>query len=189
MGITSIIVIGIALAMDAFSVSICKGLAMEKLSWKNAVIIGLWFGGFQALMPLLGYYLGSTFASKIEAVDHWVAFALLLLIGLNMIREAVFEKEKEETATVKPGEMFLLAVATSIDALAVGVTFATQQGVNIWGAIAIIGIETFVISLLGVKIGNLFGTRYNKAAEITGGVILILIGLHILLKDLGVISF
>ena len=184
-----VLLTGIALAMDAFSVSICKGLAMKKLSWKNAIIIGLWFGVFQALMPLLGYFLAGTFASKIQAVDHWVAFILLLLIGLNMIREAAYEEE-EGTATVGFTEMLLLAIATSIDALAVGVTFAMQQPhFPIFSSVAIIGAETFVISVAGVKIGNVFGSRYSRGAEIVGGCILIFLGLHILLKDLGYISF
>lgn len=176
--------------MDAFAVSICKGLAMEKLNWKNAVIIGLWFGGFQALMPLLGYFLGTTFASRIQDYDHWIAFGLLALIGLNMIREAVFGKEEEATDSVGFVEMLLLAIATSIDALAVGVTFSfSASQANIWLAISIIGVVTFVISLLGVKIGNVFGSKYSKGAQITGGVILVLLGLHILLNDLGILPF
>ncbi len=189
MGITSIALIGIGLAMDAFSVSVCKGLAMDKISWRKALIIGLWFGGFQALMPILGYLLGSTFASKIQAVDHWVAFGLLTLLGLNMIREAIFDRDETETASVGFVEMLLLAIATSIDALAVGITFSMQPDINIWLAVLIIGAETFLISVLGVKIGNVFGSRWSTGAEIVGGCILILIGLHILLKDLGVLSF
>lgn len=189
MGYTSVALIGIALAMDAFSVSICKGLAMDKLSWKNALIIGLWFGGFQALMPFLGYLLGGTFASKIQAVDHWVGFVLLTLIGLNMIREAAYKTDEEETATVGFFEMLLLSLATSIDALAVGITFATQGNSHIGLSVLIIGLETFVISVAGVKIGNVFGSKYNRAAEMVGGCILIILGMHILLKDLGYLSF
>lgn len=189
MGYSTIALMGIALAMDAFSVSICKGLAMDKLSVKNTLIIGLWFGGFQALMPLLGYLLGSTFAAKIQAVDHWVGFILLALIGFDMICEAVYKKDKAETATVGFVEMLLLALATSIDALAVGVTFATQGDVNIWSSILIIGLETFVVSVAGVKIGNVFGSKYNRTAEVIGGCVLIALGFHILLKDLGYLSF
>ncbi len=189
MGYSSVALIGIALAMDAFSVSICKGLAMEKISWRNALIIGLWFGGFQALMPFLGYLLGATFAAKIQAVDHWVGFILLTLIGLNMIREAAYNKDEKGTATVGFVEMLLLAVATSIDALIVGITFAMQGNPHIGVSVLIIGVETFLISVLGVKIGNVFGAKYNRGAEIVGGCILIILGLHVLLKDLGYLSF
>lgn len=189
MGYSSVTLIGIALAMDAFSVAICKGLAMDKLSWKNALIIALWFGGFQALMPFLGYLLGGTFASKIQAVDHWVGFGLLTIIGLNMIREAAYSSDEEETATVGFLEMLLLSIATSIDALAVGITFATQGNAHIGWSVLIIGLETFLISLAGVKIGNVFGSRYNRWAEMGGGTILIILGLHILLKDLGYLAF
>lgn len=189
MGYSSIALIGIALAMDAFSVSICKGLAMDKLSWRNALIIGLWFGGFQALMPFLGFLLGGTFASKIQAVDHWIGFILLTLIGLNMIREAAYNKEEKETATVGFVEMLLLAIATSIDALVVGITFATQGNPHIGISVLIIGGETFLISVLGVKIGNVFGSKFNRGAEIVGGCILMILGLHILLRDLGYLSF
>lgn len=188
MDFVTLLLISVGLAMDAFAVSICKGLAMQKVTWKNMVTVGLWFGGFQALMPLLGYFLGSTFAEKIAAVDHWIAFGLLALIGLNMIREAVFGKQKEETGTTGFVEMLLLAIATSIDALAVGVTFAFMN-VNIWYSAGVIGVVTFLLSAGGVKIGSAFGSRYSKPAEIIGGVILILIGLRILLKDLGILSF
>ena len=171
--------IGIGLSMDAFAVSICKGLSMQKIDKKYTLCIGLFFGGFQALMPLTGYLLGSRFSGYIERFDHWIAFVLLALIGFNMIKESREEEEEEE----KP-----YAGATSIDALAVGVTFAFLQ-VNIVPAITIIGCTTFVISIAGVYVGNVFGSRYKSRAELTGGVILILIGLKILLEHLGVIAF
>lgn len=184
MDFLTILGIGIALSMDAFSVSICKGLATKKFSFKTAVICGIWFGGFQALMPVIGYFLGAQFEHLIVSIDHWIAFGLLLLIGANMIREAVKEEEScpaDSTTGLKT--MFLLAVATSIDALAVGVSFAFLQ-VNIWISVLIIGITTFVFSFGGVAIGNFFGSRYSKPAEITGGVILILLGTKILFEHL-----
>ena len=173
--------IGIGLSMDAFAVSICKGLSMQKIDKKYTLCIGLFFGGFQALMPLTGYLLGSRFSGYIERFDHWIAFVLLALIGFNMIKES-------REAGVNFKELLILAVATSIDALAVGVTFAFLQ-VNIVPAITIIGCTTFVISIAGVYVGNVFGSRYKSRAELTGGVILILIGLKILLEHLGVIAF
>lgn len=183
----TILGIGIALSMDAFSVSICKGLATKKFSLKTAVICGIWFGGFQALMPLIGYFLGAQFEHLIVSIDHWIAFGLLLLIGANMIREAVKGEEScPADSTTGFKTMFLLAVATSIDALAVGVSFAFLQ-VNIWISVLIIGITTFVFSFGGVAIGNFFGSRYSKPAEITGGVILILLGTKILFEHLGLI--
>lgn len=179
--------IGIALSMDAFSVSICKGLATKKFSLRTAVICGFWFGGFQALMPVIGYFLGAQFEHLIVAIDHWIAFGLLLLIGANMIREALSDDGSDEPdSTTCLKTMFLLAVATSIDALAVGVSFAFLQ-VNIWISILIIGVTTFIFSFGGVAIGNFFGSRYSKPAEITGGVILILLGTKILLEHLNVI--
>ena len=178
--------IGIGLSMDAFAVSICKGLSMQKIDKKYTLCIALFFGGFQALMPLLGYALGSRFSGYIERFDHWIAFVLLAFIGLNMIRESREEAEKEKPYTgINFKELFILAVATSIDALAVGISFAFL-GVP---AIAIIGCTTFVISLAGVYVGNVFGARYKSRAELTGGVILVLIGLKILLEHLGVIAF
>lgn len=188
MGIVEILLIGIGLSMDAFAVSICKGLSVEKLKWKHSLIAGLYFGGFQALMPLLGYLLGSQFQSMITSIDHWVAFGLLLLIGANMIREALGKEEEEKNDSFSFQTMVLLAVATSIDALAVGITFAFLQ-VNIGMAILLIGCTTFVISVAGVKIGNVFGSRFKKKAEIAGGIILILIGTKILLEHLGIIPF
>ena len=185
-----LLLIAIGLSMDAFSVSICKGLTTKKFSWRMALVCGLWFGGFQALMPIIGYYLGAQFQEMIEAYDHWIAFGLLFLIGANMIREAVWGKkeEGENNGALDFKTMFLLAIATSIDALAVGVSFACIQ-VKLWSSVLVIGLTTFVFSVLGVKIGNVFGSKYEKSAGIIGGIILILIGLKILLEHLGVISF
>lgn len=190
MGIFELFLIGVSLSMDAFAVAICHGLSMPKLNLRHGVVIALFFGGFQALMPFLGWILGSQFARYIESVDHWVAFALLALIGGNMVREALSnEEEEEETACATADRLdlkrlFMMAIATSIDALAVGVTFAFFR-VPILPAITIIGITTFCISLGGVVVGNYFGTRYKKRAEITGGVVLILLGAKILLEHLG----
>ncbi|MDO5341480.1 MAG: manganese efflux pump MntP family protein [Bacteroidia bacterium] len=187
MDFLTILGIGIALSMDAFSVSICKGLATKKFSLKTAIICGLWFGGFQALMPVFGYFLGAQFEHLIVAIDHWIAFGLLLLIGANMIREAVKGEEADQAdSTTAFKTMFMLAIATSIDALAVGVSFAFLQ-VNIWISVFIIGVTTFFFSFGGVAIGNFFGSRYSKPAEITGGVILILLGTKILFEHLGFI--
>lgn len=170
--------------MDAFAVSVCKGLAMPKCTFKKAAIVGLWFGGFQALMPAIGYILGAQFQEAIASIDHWIAFVLLALIGGNMIHEALDNDEEEADASLDVKTMFLLAVATSIDALAIGITFAFLK-VNIIPAVCFIGIVTFIISFAGVKIGNVFGARYKNKAEIVGGVILILLGLKILLEHLG----
>ena len=185
-----LLLIAVGLSMDAFSVSICKGLTTKKFSWRMALVCGLWFGFFQALMPTIGYFLGAQFQEMIEAYDHWIAFGLLLLIGANMIREAIWGKkeEGENNGALDFKTMFLLAIATSIDALAVGVSFACIQ-VKLWSSVIIIGITTFMFSVLGVKIGNVFGSKYEKSAGIIGGIILILIGLKILLEHLGVISF
>ena len=184
-----LLLIAVGLSMDAFSVSICKGLTTKTFSWRMALICGLWFGLFQALMPIIGYFLGAQFQELIEAYDHWIAFGLLALIGANMIREALSKKEEESTnGALDVKTMFLLAIATSIDALAVGVSFACIQ-VELWSSVAVIGLTTFLFSVLGVKIGNVFGSRYEKSAGIVGGIILILIGLKILLEHLGVISF
>lgn len=184
MGIIELILIGVGLAMDAFAVSICKGLSMKKMNYRHAFVIALFFGGFQAIMPFIGWFVGSRFSAYIQTFDHWIAFVLLTLIGGKMIIDAVKEKEQEiieieEALDLK--ELFLLAIATSIDALAVGVTFAFLE-VAIIPAISIIGIITFVISFAGVMIGNLFGSRFKNKAEIAGGIILILIGLKILLE-------
>lgn len=170
--------------MDAFAVSVCKGLAMPKCTFKKAAIVGLWFGGFQALMPAIGYVLGAQFQEAIASIDHWIAFVLLALIGGNMIHEALDNDEEEADASLDVKTMFFLAVATSIDALAIGITFAFLK-VSIIPAVCFIGIVTFIISFAGVKIGNVFGARYKNKAEIVGGVILILLGLKILLEHLG----
>jgi putative Mn2+ efflux pump MntP len=196
MSFVEILLIGIGLSMDAFSVSICKGLTTKKFSWKMALSCGLWFGFFQALMPVIGYYLGEQFEQYITAVDHWIAFGLLFLIGANMIREAFSKKEVESVeqenfplSTFRSQlRMFPLAIATSIDALAVGISFACIQ-VRIWSSVLIIGVTTFLFSVAGVKIGNVFGSRFEKSAEILGGAILILIGTKILLEHLGILSF
>lgn len=187
MSIVEIIIIGFSLAMDAFAVSLSKGLASGKYKIKNSIICGVWFGGFQMLMPLIGCFLGEKFASSIQAFDHWIAFVLLALIGSNMLKEAFSNDDEEDTgASYSIKAMFPLAVATAIDALAVGITFAFL-GVNIWLAISIIGIITFITSALGVKIGSIFGEKYAKRAEIAGGALLVLMGLKILIEHLGLI--
>ena len=185
MGLAELFILAVGLSMDAFAVSICKGLSLGKIKWKHMCIAGLWFGGFQALMPLIGYLLGSFFAGMINRYSHWIAFILLAILGGNMIKEALGEEE-EVDASMAPGNMFLLAVATSIDALAVGVTFALLD-VQIIPAVSFIGVVTFVCSALGVKIGSIFGSRYQSRAELCGGVILILIGVRILLSGLGIL--
>ena len=184
MDLIELFLIAVGLSMDAFAVSVCKGLAMPKCTFKKAAIVGLWFGGFQALMPAIGYVLGAQFQEAIASIDHWIAFVLLALIGGNMIHEALDNDEEEADASLDVKTMFLLAVATSIDALAIGITFAFLK-VNIIPAVCFIGIVTFIISFAGVKIGNVFGARYKNKAEIVGGVILILLGLKILLEHLG----
>ena len=189
MSFLELFLIAVGVSMDAFSVSVCKGLTTKRFSLKMALTCGLWFGGFQALMPIIGYFLGSQFAYYVESVDHWIAFGLLFLIGANMIREALSKKEGAEMDnSLGFKTMFLLAVATSIDALAVGVSFACIQ-VELWSSVALIGLTTFVFSVVGVKIGNVFGTKFKKNAEVFGGIILILIGLKILLEHLGVLAF
>ncbi|MFQ8632293.1 MAG: manganese efflux pump MntP family protein [Intestinibacter bartlettii] len=227
MGLLELFILAIGLSMDAFAVSICKGLALPKINLKSAGIVGLWFGAFQALMPLIGYLLGVNFRSYIVSIDHWIAFVLLALIGANMIKEALSDDDEEEEAEIRnlkrgPEEgtigvcsldscsisptgqvalsradnrikeilgfktMFLLAVATSIDALAMGITFAFLN-VNIIPAISFIGVVTFTCSAIGVKIGNIFGLKYKSKAEIAGGVILILLGCKILIEHLGIL--
>ena len=227
MGLLELFILAIGLSMDAFAVSICKGLALPKINLKSAGIVGLWFGAFQALMPLIGYLLGVNFRSYIVSVDHWIAFVLLALIGANMIKEALSDDDEEEEVEIRnlkrgseegtigvcsldscsispTGQvalsrkdngikeilgfktMFLLAVATSIDALAMGITFAFLN-VNIIPAISFIGVVTFTCSAIGVKIGNIFGLKYKSKAEIAGGVILILLGCKILIEHLGIL--
>lgn len=185
MGIAELFVLAIGLSMDAFAVSICKGLSLGKITPKHMCIAGIWFGGFQALMPLIGYFLGSFFADMITKYDHWIAFVLLVVIGGNMIKES-FEKEEHLDASMTVKSMFLLAIATSIDALAVGVTFAFLK-VQIVPAVSFIGIITFVLSAIGVKIGSIFGTKYQSKAELCGGIILIIIGTKILLDGVGLL--
>lgn len=186
MGLVEIILIAVSLAMDAFAVSICKGLSMKKMEWKKAIIIGLYFGLFQGGMPLIGYILGVGFEESIKFIDHWIAFVLLAFIGGNMIKEALSKKEDDEVDDkVDFKTMIVLAIATSIDALAVGVTFAFLN-VNIILAVSLIAIITFIISCIGVKLGNVFGDKYEKKAEFAGGVVLVLIGLKILLEHLGI---
>ena len=191
MGFFELFLLGVGLSMDAFAVSVCKGLAMKKATLKSQMTCGLWFGGFQALMPLIGFFLGALFADAIKSFDHWIAFGLLVLIGANMLKEAL-EQEcdccEEHDADMSVKTMFVMAVATSIDALAVGISLAMAGDVNIWAAIALIGVTTCALSALGVKIGNIFGSRYEKKAEFAGGVILILLGLKILLEHLGIIG-
>ena len=192
MGIGELFLLAVGVSMDAFAVSICKGLAMQKATLKAGLTCGLWFGGFQALMPTIGFFLGTLFAEAIQAVDHWVAFILLGIIGINMLKEALEKKDccccEEHNADMSVKTMFLMAVATSIDALAVGISLAMAGNVNIWLAAAFIGVCTFGFSAAGVKIGNVFGSRFEKKAQIAGGVILILLGLKILLEHLGVIA-
>ena len=188
--ILELILISIGLAMDAFAVSICKGLAFGKPKFYQALIVGLYFGAFQMVMPLIGYFIGSTFASYISKFDHWVAFILLFVIGLHMIISAIREKEEEKVSgSLKVGEMILLAIATSIDALAVGVSFSMLgfSISHIFISTGTIGIITLILSSIGVFIGGVFGSKNKKIAEIVGGSILILIGLKILLTDLGVL--
>ena len=189
MGIIEIILIGVGLSMDAFAVSICKGLSTQRLKPSHYLIIGAWFGGFQALMPAIGYLLGATFEKCITAFDHWIAFILLVLIGSNMIKESFSKEEKHTDASFAFKTMLLMAIATSIDALAVGVTFGLLPDVNIIAAITLIGSTTFILSGVGLKVGNVFGLRYKSKAELAGGIILIMIGIKILLEHLGVISF
>ena len=189
MSILEILLLGIGLSMDAFAVSICKGLSTKKLQFKHYLIIGAWFGGFQALMPTIGFFLGSTFEQYITAFDHWVAFVLLAAIGANMIKESLSKEESNGNDSFSFKTMLLLALATSIDALAVGITFALLPDVNVPLAVCLIGITTFLCSAAGLRVGNLFGLRYKAKAELAGGIILILIGLKILLEHLGVISF
>lgn len=187
MGTAELFILAVGLSMDAFAVSVCKGLSLGKINWKHMGIAGAWFGGFQALMPLIGYLLGSMFMDLITSVSHWIAFVLLLIIGGSMIREACSDAECVD-ASMDMKSMFLLAIATSIDALAVGVSFAFLK-VAIVPAVCLIGIITFVCSAAGVKIGSLFGVRYRSKAELCGGVILILIAVKTLAEGLGVSEY
>ena len=192
-------ILAVGLSMDAFAVAVCKGLAMRRVSLRQAAWVGLWFGGFQFLMPLLGFLLANSFAQAIASFDHWIAFLLLAVIGGNMVREALSAGEEEVSGDLSVRAMFLLAVATSIDALAAGISLVAGVSLpllgngrfnpaSIWVAIGLIGLTTFLLSTAGVKLGNRFGARYEKKAELAGGLILILLGLKILLEHLGVLA-
>ena len=184
MSLFSLFLLAVGLSMDAFAVAVCKGLATPKITLKKACVVGLWFGAFQALMPTLGYLVGYRFQEKITAIDHWIAFVLLVFIGANMIRESFSKEEEDANASLAFKEMLLLAIATSIDALAVGVTFAFLPDIPILPAVSFIGVITFLLSALGMKVGNVFGTKYKARAELVGGIILILIGSKILIEHL-----
>lgn len=186
MDLFTLLTLAVGLAMDAFAVSICKGLAMREKVLKKGIIVGLWFGGFQALMPTIGFFLGTQFKDQITSIDHWIAFVLLGLIGINMVKEALSNDEEQADDSIAVKEMFMLAVATSIDALAVGITFAFLN-VHIVSAASMIGVCTFLISFVGVKIGNIFGTKYKSKAELAGGIILILLGFKILFEHLHIL--
>ena len=186
MGLLELFILAVGLSMDAFAVAVCKGLAMKRMNWKKAAIVGLYFGGFQAGMPLIGYLLGVNFQEYIVAVDHWIALILLGIIGINMIKESRENDEESASDSVAFKDMVVLAIATSIDALAVGITFAFLQ-VDIVPAVSFIGICTFTLSMIGVKIGNVFGMKYKSKAEFAGGLILILLGTKILLEHLGIL--
>ena len=195
MGFGELFLLAVGVSMDAFAVSICKGLAMKKATLGSMATVGGWFGGFQALMPLIGFFLGTLFAAAIEAVDHWVAFGLLAIIGFNMLKEA-FDRScgldgcdcaDEHNADLGVKTMFVMAVATSIDALAVGISLAMAGGVNIWLSVLLIGLTTFSFSAAGVKIGSLFGAAFEKKAQLAGGAILMALGVKIVLEHLGVI--
>lgn len=192
-------ILAVGLSMDAFAVAVCKGLAMRRVSLRQAAWVGLWFGGFQFLMPLLGFLLANSFAQAIASFDHWIAFLLLAVIGGNMVREALSAGEEEVSGDLSVRAIFLLAVATSIDALAAGISLVAGVSLpllvngrfnpaSIWVAIGLIGLTTFLLSTAGVKLGNRFGARYEKKAELAGGLILILLGLKILLEHLGVLA-
>ena len=193
MSFIELFLVGVGLSMDAFAAAICQGLFMTRIKWGHALTVGLYFGGFQALMPFIGWMLGSQFADRIQQYDHWIAFILLVLIGGNMIREALSGDEEdaaqaETDLRLDHKKLFLMAIATSIDALAIGVTFAFLE-TAILPAIGIIGCTTFCISVAGVAVGCWFGARYKKRAEITGGAILVLLGVRILLEHLGILAF
>ena len=190
MGFFELLLLAVGVSMDAFAVSVCKGLSMKKATIRAGITCGAWFGGFQALMPLIGFFLGKMFAQAIESFDHWVAFGLLVLIGANMLRD-VFSKEcdcEDHDADLSVKTMFVMAVATSIDAMAVGISLAMAGDVSIFTAVLLIGVITFALSWAGVKIGNVFGSRFEKKAQLAGGIILILLGTKILLEHLGVLG-
>lgn len=184
MGIIEIVLLSLGLGMDAFAVAVCKGIAMKKMDWKSAIIIGIYFGGFQAIMPLIGYALGNTFENLIIKIDHWIAFFLLGAIGIDMIINSM-KKDEIQNDNIDVKHMTILAIATSIDALAVGITFSFLK-VNVILAITLIGIITFILSVMGTKIGNRFGSKYGKIAQVLGGITLILLGTNILFEHLGI---
>lgn len=188
MGIIELLLLSVGLGMDAFAVSVCKGISMKKMDWKKAIIIGLYFGGFQALMPVIGYFLGSALESLITNIDHWIAFILLGIIVGKMIKDSFADESDNCNDDVRFKTMFVLAVATSIDALAIGITFAFLN-VNLILAITIIGVITFILAVIGIKIGNRFGDKYQNKAELVGGIILALLGIKILLEHLNIIKF
>lgn len=187
MSLFELFLIAVGLSMDAFAVSVCKGLSLGKIKVKHMCIAGLWFGGFQALMPAIGYFFGSFFTDMINKYAHWIAFILLALIGGNMIKEALSKEEDEVDASMTAKSMLLLAIATSIDALAVGVSFAFMKVRIVW-AVLFIGVVTFTLSAIGVKVGSIFGSKYKAKAELAGGLVLIVIGVKILLEGLGIIA-
>ena len=191
MGFLELLLLAVGLSMDAFAVSICKGLSLQKAGLREGVVCGAWFGGFQALMPLVGFFLGTLFADAIKAFDHWVAFGLLAIIGFNMLKDACCKdcecENNSDDFAFKT--MLIMAIATSIDALAVGISLAMAGTVNIFTAVLLIGVTTFTLSALGVKICNVFGSKFEKKAQLCGGIILILLGLKILLEHLGVLVF
>ena len=187
MGLLELFLVAVGLSMDAFAVAVCKGLALRKVNVGQMALVGLWFGGFQALMPLIGYFVGAQFREQITFIDHWIAFGLLAVIGGNMIRESLSKEEECPDASLSVKAMLPMAIATSIDALAVGVSFAFLS-VNIGAAVSFIGVITFALSMVGVKVGSLFGAKYKSKAELAGGIILILMGLKILLEHLGVLG-
>ena len=186
MGVVTLLSLAVAVSMDAFAVSICKGLALQKIKLRQYALVGLWFGGFQALMPVIGYFLGGKFMNKISSFDHWVAAGLLAIIGINMIREALSKDEEKLDKSLDIKTMFVLAVATSIDALAVGISMSVME-LNIWISVICIGVTTFLFSASGLKIGSMFGTRHKSKAELAGGIILILLGIKIVLEHTGVL--
>lgn len=188
MGIVELFILAIGLSMDAFAAAICKGLSVRSVKMKHMAIAGLWFGGFQALMPLLGYFLGATFEKYVTNIDHWIAFVLLGAIGANMIKEAFGAEEECDNCGFGFKSMFIMAVATSIDALAIGITLALLPKINIGAAVTFIGVITFSLSALGVKLGNIFGSKYKSKAEFAGGAILILLGTKILLEHLNILK-
>ena len=182
MGVIELLLIALGLSMDAFAVSVGKGLSVQKINPRHSLSVGVWFGGFQALMPLIGYFLGVSFASLVESFDHWIAFVLLGIIGFNMIREALSNDECEAAhPDFSARTMLMMAIATSIDALAVGVSFAFLH-IDIWSAASIIGVTTFILSIVGLRIGNIFGCRYKSKAEFAGGAILMIMGIKILIE-------